>query len=483
LELYADGLTKYPNNFDLAYNKARLELEIATHPALVKHLDVPLNDLLQQALSSHQYALGLNSQNADLLFNISQVLTTIAEQIAKANSISDVEAVRYLEQALEYQSKCLKLQELNFTESRDQHERALQQSQDEEGEEDDGGTKLEAGTTSVFEDKQEEEQWVSILEPVTAETLLDTIIAQLGTLTTLCSIINASMSPFDTPLTSVVAPAWIESYSTKIVDGVLSNILATSKAELQPRAKEIELTKAILSSTLLEMAYRLRSIDIQMYKEGINMAFASKVLVGDLSTLAAHARALIAFNGALADDLTTVSALAPVDPSTRASVRWALLSEAQNLLAATSKIPTDDTSLVATTHALRGDISLLLHALSHSPFAYPQAISNQAQLLRNAEVFYRNATKLFSGLGVDDSDNKENFQFRGGVVRVLQQLPGSDHDSTSPHSSAVVPAQAVPGIQSILRDASPTRDDAWRRELLEEMVDEGLIRGQIFGIQ
>lgn len=479
LELYSQGLTSYPQNFDLAYNKARLELEIATHPALVKHLDVPVNEILQQALSSHYYALGLDPNNADLLFNASQVLTTIAEQVAKDDSISDVEAARYLQQALEYQSRCLEIQELKFTESRVQHEQALQQGTDEE--DDDGGAKLDVGTRSAFEDKEEEEQWVSIVEPVTADTLVDTVLAQLGTLTTLCSIIT-SMSSSDTSLTPVVAPAWIESYGTKVIDGALTNILTTSRTELQPRAREINLAKAIFSSALYEMAYRSQSIDIQVYKENIGTAFASRELDSDMSALVAHSRALIALNSAIAETSITVSASTSADPYFHANVRWASLSEAQSLLTAASKISPDDATLTAATHALRGDISLLLIALSDAPISHPQAISNRTQLFRNAEVFYRNATKLFNSLEADEENDKERYQFRGGVVRVLQELEKSGSESTSTGALVEADAQAVSSIQTILRDASKSRDDVWRREHLEEMVDEGLVRGELFGI-
>ena len=55
-----------------------------------------------------------------------------------------------------------------------------------------------------------EDQWFSVMEPVTEETLIDTIITQLGTLTTLCSLLGNSDS---VPPTSL---AWIEGIFLKI---------------------------------------------------------------------------------------------------------------------------------------------------------------------------------------------------------------------------------------------------------------------------
>ncbi|KAI7257557.1 hypothetical protein KC335_g12714, partial [Hortaea werneckii] len=71
LEVYDKGLQKHTQNFDLAYNKARLELEITQQPSLVAHIGFPLEDLLQQTLDSHRYALRLNEENPDVLFNTS----------------------------------------------------------------------------------------------------------------------------------------------------------------------------------------------------------------------------------------------------------------------------------------------------------------------------------------------------------------------------------------------------------------------------
>ena len=108
--MYDKGLQKHPSSFDLAYNKARLELEITQQPALVEHVGLPLVDLLQQTLESHRYALKLNEENPDVLFNTSQVLISLAEQLSEGGR--SPEAIPLLQQSLELLSACLSRQEM-----------------------------------------------------------------------------------------------------------------------------------------------------------------------------------------------------------------------------------------------------------------------------------------------------------------------------------------------------------------------------------
>lgn len=92
---YRTGLQLFPNDGDLAYNQARLELEIATHPLFVKHIDdIPVR--LQKSLASHRVAMTLLPGNADLLFNIAQALTTLAEIAAENDSGSMPNILEYL---------------------------------------------------------------------------------------------------------------------------------------------------------------------------------------------------------------------------------------------------------------------------------------------------------------------------------------------------------------------------------------------------
>ena len=123
---------------------------------------------------------------------------------------------------------------------------------------------------------------------------------------------------------------------------------------------------------------------------------------------------------------------------------------------------------LAKSHMLRGDASLLLFALSYPPMLFTQAVSNATQLLKNAEVFYRNANKLFGSLGQDGQEEQATASFRGGVVEILQK-----------HSSN---ASDMAAAEKILSSVSKGRNDEWRRGQLQDVIDEGLIMAEVFGL-
>lgn len=486
LDLYTQGLSKYPQNFDLAYNKGRLELEIATHHSLVKALDVPVTQVLQQALTSHRYAISLNPDNADTLFNTAQVLTTIAEYVAKNDSIPDTEALSYLEEALERQNQCLQIQQARFAESRGMHEAAMNQNlqDDDDIEDDDGGAKLDSSTKSAFEDQNEDqqEQWVSIIEPVTANTLIDTILSQLSTLTTLCTLLTSSTSSM---ATTPISPSWIESYSTNLTTNILPALTSdpANTEILLPRASEIHRTKAIFSASLLDLAFHTNSITPEMYVTNLAAAFSTSDLGNsetktetdnDPETQIAHARALITLSSSLSE---LSHKMPPSSQSSSSSSstpipthRWTTLSQASTILTKTSTFPTTKSTpyTLATTHLLRGDIALLLYALSHPPMSHPQAISNKSQLLKNAEVFYRNAGKLFGSVGGEGEEEGAVARWRGGVVEVLKIVEEGGNAGRGVDRERV---------RKVLEGVSVGRSGEWRREQMGDMVDEGLVEG------
>lgn len=338
----------------------------------------------------------------------------------------------------------------------------------QDSEEDEGGAKIDSSTTTAYEDSEEDTQWVSVVEPVTANTLVDTILAQLATLTTLCSIVTSSLASGSSQV-PIVRPSIIEASASKLLEDALPTLFHTDPQELQPRKLEVALTKATLSSNLLELAFRTEAIDTDTYTKELDNAFSSAD-VGTTSSpdiLLAHSRAIVAWNSALIDS-TAARSISDGDIQRQANMRWNMLSKAQKLLTTAASLPStkEDTAMLATTHLLRADTSLLLHALYYGPTSFPQAISNASQLLKNAEVFYRNATRLFSSLIRDEGQaEKEVSEFRGAVVAVLQ------NKATSREAEAT------------LRASSSTKSDEWRREQLQDMADEGLILSSTFGLQ
>jgi hypothetical protein len=395
---------------------------------------VPVLDALQIALESHRYALALDQDNIDTVFNTSQVLTSIAEEIAKDDSRSDAEALHLLEEALELQSRCLGLQELKLAENTELEQEGKQQNLINDDTEEAGDSDNEGGGASLnTATSVQEDQWFSIVEPVTPDTLIDTIIAQLGTLTTLCSLLSSSPG-----IALPATLAWVEEYSRKL----LSSKLQDHSKGSQDRKSEISVAKASFIASLLEAGFRSSRLDVDTYKRELEVVYAVPELVSLTSAdaIISKARALIAFSSALADSTT-------IDPAQYASIRWTALVTAIAASTTLCKIPDLAPEDKAKSHSFRGEASLLQHQMSHPPTSYQTAIANEIQLLKNAEVFYRNASKLSL-----DEEEKAVAGLRSAVAGFL-------------HS----------GDKTMIADVGQTRGDRWLRVQIEDMILESLI--------
>ena len=378
-----------PPNSELCPNvpRARVQYEIATHPVLAQQAQLPILRLLEAALTSHRYALQLEPDSHDTLFNTAGVLASIAEEIAKDANLPDGRALDLLEEALKLQNRCLAIQEHMFVESEEQQaamERASQLPEPEFSNEitmqpqsPDAGAGLS------------DEQWASIVEPVTRETLLDTIEAQLSTLTTVCSILSSS--PGSIPTSTL---AWVEDYASKLL-----NVKAPTYLEgTTDRSQDFALVKANFLSALLEVGFRSGKLDPQTYERERHATFAVRDLNGSNSSapLFANATSLIAFNSALAETML-------VDVAPLSLMRWNALTTAIADLTTAAKLADTPAEDLPKTHLMRGDASILQYQLSKPAAAYQAAVSNAASLLKNAEVFYRNASKLTK----DDEERKD----------------------------------------------------------------------------
>lgn len=439
IDVYDQGLQKFPRSFDLAYNKARVQLEIATHPALVDQLRRPLRDALDEALSSHQYALQLDPENADTLFNTSQVLTAIAELMASDEgdeaAASEAEAVKVLREALELQSKCLSIQERGYQEFLEQERIANEQAQNV-NDETTAATDLRDGSEPGSD--EEAGEWVNAIEPVTQDTLIDTVLAQLGTLTTLCSIM--SFSPGAAPAHTF---SWCEELSTGLLDKI-----QTISHDQPNRRQEIALSRANLVSALLEAGYKSGKIDVETYKRERDAAFAMTELQLERSIegLIANARSLLAFNSAITD-------VDNGDAQSQSILRWNVLTASIANLKSASAIQGISQDDLATTHLLRGDASLYLCAMAFPPTSHQTAVNTAAQNAKNAEVYYRNASKLSR-----EQDEKDISSLKSAVAQYLQ---------------AYAQGQAHGDLSNVL-NASP-QGQGWVISQLEDMIAENLV--------
>lgn len=215
-----------------------------------------------------------------------------------------------------------------------------------------------------------EERWATVLEQVTNDTLLDTIFAQLETLTTLCGLVTANEGK---------GLAWIDEYATGLLDQKMPSFPPSTNRE-----EEAALIKANFRASLSDANYRHGLIDTVTYQRAIDEAFTGLDLKDNPEGLCDKAEALMSYNFALHAGL---SGQAPENTTT--ATRWTALSVALESLTAASKLPSADN--LPKIHLARGDVELLRYQLGQHPTSYGPAKKNGAMLLKNAGTFYRGA--------------------------------------------------------------------------------------------
>lgn len=487
LDTYVQGLAYFPRSFDLAYNRARLELEKATDPWLSQMLHVPVIKMLQQALVSHHYALDLDSAHTDTLFNLAQTLTSIAEIMAEEDEADDVEACKMIQQALETQSRCLDLQRGALAKRREELHDAIFETTEHMTEQTNDGQ----GVNNPAPESQNatpEEQWATIEEPVSIETLLETITAQIEALSALCSILSSSLtSPSESRHAASAALSWIDSYSATLLTQTLPNIIGDNQLVANPLLSHVMLPRATFISNYLELSFRLSKIDVEAYQSELEAAFAKFTEYGLDSTSEgiriARAHALILFNSTLADIQS--DATANTVTYSHAALRWKILIGAQSHLASVAKMPEADQHNIATTHQLRGDISLLLQMLAYPPAAHPQARTTTPQLLKNAEIYYRNASKLFGAGSCPLDPERTVCEFKGAVAQLLQQVAtgqaASSSSSRQDNTGATVGMSAsAEQIKLALESFLEAKGEQWVMNQIEDMISHGLVALEVF---
>ena len=432
IDIYDEGLKKFPRSLDLAYNKARVLYEIATNPLTIKQLQTPLIDALEIALTAHQYASELDPDYPDTLFNTAQVLTSIAEELTSipgriTSSHDNRKAVEYLKEALEAQSRCLAIQEQNFTEQTALKKQLVNSS-------------VGSQTTSVQQSSPlncsqpiassgspacDEGEWVEVIEPVTADTLIDTVIAQLATLATLCGIIP-DIEFYDYDRDAVLLTT--ETLAATLLLTKLPAYVSYFTSPPQPeRQSEVNIAKANFSSAFLEASYRVMKIDAKAYKQERNSAFAFistaqppiEELLADLDSLGSYVAALT--------DSQIPTQNAPYDVPKDGPPLWGALnsilqrltqiSQHQSVSSNPSANPSPSPLTQADIHYQRGDISVQLRSLGDPPYLFPQARENAFQLLQNAQTFYKNAAKLYSIQPPIPHDEATTHKLRASLVR------------------------------------------------------------------
>ena len=411
-----------------------MQYDITQHPKLAAQLPAPLPDLLQVALQSHRDAIKLDQDNADALFNSGQVLNSLAEAISDSKHPGEdqlAQASTYLQEAIELFQRCLLLQELKYTELQEEFEQMMSGAPPAEPAQPDNNSLDPAAETH----EPEQEQWAAIVEPVTKNTLVDSAIAQLDSLTTLCHILNYNPA-------ATAGVGWVQEYSASLLQSRLPAYVDGSD-----RVYDAALSKAKFTCALNDLLYRATLVDSQIYQDEVAQAFGNTLdLSADPDGLCAKAEALTSLNTALAD-------LPPQDAGALQSslaARWKALSSALEALTAASKLPAAEN--LPKIHLARGDVEVQRWRLGGEPWGYSMAAQNGAMLLRNAQTYYRGAAALARRDGIVEEE-------REGVVReaIAAALEGQMGKLEQLKTSSI---QLVVGVA-------------------QDMVEDGLVEGNV----
>jgi len=418
LDVYSKGISKHPKSFDLAYNKARLELEITQCPALVAHVGRPIVELLEQALDSHRSALRLNEENQDVLFNTSQVLTALAEQLSQADDAA--RSIALFQEALELLSACLSRQEM-----------LLEQQQAALADMDGGGVPLDAGekrpSTAGSEDSGE---MATVENPVTPSDLVDTVHASLSALTSIVALVEAealqTYGDMAESLTELRAPLYVD--------------LLPAEDKLSAQAI-VALDRAIFIAAFADAQYNAFMIEAETYLARLD-EFKVVQKEADVETLSSEASARTEF---------ALSVLTRFDgsPDLPFELCWRQLALVQDLYSKIVKLESR-----SEIHLARGDAEMIRFRVATNGAAETtENIRKAAPILaQNAQTYYRGALKLTGG---EDAIFKLKVQQRLFIIAQLR---------------AVI-YEVIPEVDS----AIPSTSHAEANQALMGCVEEGLL--------
>ncbi|KAL6703801.1 hypothetical protein ACN47E_009100 [Coniothyrium glycines] len=490
IDMYNEGLKRYPLSFDLAYNKANLEYNITEDDRIVAHLG-NRTSLLEETLNSHRFAISLSPSNTDVLFNAAQVLTSLAEmQLEKGTQrTTKHEARPLLEEAVDIFTRCLASQQQEY--ARIQSEIAKAQASGEyqeawEGERQQPPSVQDGDMDTVSSTSDTPGDWATVEEPVTLESILETCTAQLSALTNLLGLYdpNVDLSSIekkaedglDTATSKI--PALIElidkspkrSVREEPTAGPTLSIGSTAAAEEEttnPKDDAV-LAAANFQASIAEVTYRSGRSTSTEYAQAVEQTFntltsASGGGAGTLTTIntqSAYADALMDLASALADGGQHTASLPTF--STDVETQWTALTQAQAILTQLSSAPyisVLSASRLADIFLARGDTDLFRFRISRVEGAKPAWVKSKPVLIANAGVFYRGA---------------RSYADRAGLAEVR----------------STADAKAV--IAEIVKEAasgSSVVKDNWKgksvavHNVLEQMVEEGTIgREEVDGV-
>lgn len=303
------------------------------------------------------------------------------------------EALGLLQEALELFQRCLDVQEFKFTQAQDDA------AQEAEGQSNLARVSLGTVNGTVSNNASEEEVWASIEEPITRNTLLETAIAQLYTLTAICSL-----GPSDSGL------VWAEQYyRNQLQDKIFIYTKGTSCQD------EASFAQCKFKCAISGAAFRNGRLDLATYQKELNDAFGSPhpKLSANPQSLCDIADAELTFNASIQASVQQVQSDGMAQLS---NIRWKHITKALDSLTAASKLP--DAPNLPRIHLRRGDCEMLRLCLGEVPLKYDLAIKSAPILLQNAGVYYRGAAAYGRRMG-DASDEQKEAEVKEAIVLSL----------------------------------------------------------------
>lgn len=276
----------------LMYTRARLEFEVSEQPALVAKLPISRLDFLQQSLQSHKYALRLNEENTDILFNTAQILITLAEEIVENAPDGDVDASlpsSWLREALELLDACFSRQEMVFEEQA----QAWEQAEAEQG-----GVPLSgpAQPRSSSPQSSNAGDEAVVESAVTASDLLDTARSSITAMTQLI------------PLESPTAIQTIRSMAEAVFSTKLPHCQSLLEADEKPAAEqETALQRATFTAAMASAEYSSGNLTSAAYLQALEPFSKLNDLSSNADAMGAYGDALVDFAASVIGSLADVS--------------------------------------------------------------------------------------------------------------------------------------------------------------------------------
>ena len=332
-----------------------------------------------------------------LCSNTGQLLTSLAEVAAvnrsNRTSVNHDEALNNLQEALELLQRCLHIQEKEYYKS-------------ENGSLEDADTHLkqcepETNTdVSTMSGASQEEQWASIEEPITLDILLDSVLAQLDTLTAINNL---------GPLADQKDILWMEEYYRDTLQPKVATYVASSG-----RQHEVALAEAKFVAALSDAAFQYGKLDIVTYGRELGNAFSDKDLdlESDPVGLFDKADAYLTFSTSIQSSIVH---LQQVEVQQLAALCWKYITKALDSLTAASNII--GAQNLARIHLRRGDCELMRLRLGEQPMSWDLTIRSAPTLLTNAEIYFRGAAKIAKS--EDAAEEQMEAEVKEAIVAAL----------------------------------------------------------------